>query len=571
MSRKVKTGYPSIDKTHLAGIPKSKLNPKILPLSMFGTFMLINSRRLSEPAIQVGEKVYSKREVKNDVISVIRAMKDYSFAYGDTLAIATPNCYEGIVMTIAANAIGVRVAYLNPLASDDELIADIDRCDADHVLVYDKDDEFSKKLYNNEDMAVFLLNVINVDTHTCAKGPYYFVSRDSTFNFISYASFKTTGDYSKRAVSGPISAALFNDNVSLYLQTSGSTSGKPKILPFTNEAIFGFMMYAKNSTGTQTNDEHVNKVMPILPFRLPYGWMGIFINFMAGHCVCLAPGATAEDIGTYYKYKPSYIYGTPTILRAFIDNTPEDADLSWLEAFFCAGFSVSESWYQECMDFLKTHGAVRAEIRNNYGIGEGLCIGTSSDGGVPHYKNTVGRFYLGPEFYIVDENMNEVKYGEIGEAIVYSKTLCKGYLDEPELTKECFIEYKGKTFYRTGDYMSVDEDGIVTFFGRKKRFFQPLGATDKVNCETVEKAILECPIVKNCAVVVKRSENMADYGKAFVVLNDKDADRQEAMRAIHEFIKKTLLDYQIPEAFSILDEIPMMKSGKIDYNYLENI
>lgn len=570
MSRKVKTGYPSIDKTHLKGIPKSKLNPTIFPFSMYETFMIINGTRLSEPAIQIGETIYTKRQLRNDVISIIRAMCDYSFKKDRKLVIITPNCYEGIVMTIAANAIGVRVLYLNPLDSDDELIRNIKTYNPSYLLVYRKDDNFAKKLYEAND-ASSLDVVVNIGDDVANKiEPFYFASAGKFFDFVPYISFKMTGDHSKQNVKGLILKNANNKNTSLYLQTSGSTSGKPKILPFTNENIVASMIYAANSCKLETTSSGVNKVMCILPYRLPYGWMTLFVNLIGGHFIILAPGATAQDIGTYYKYKPDFIYGTPTILRAFIDNTPEDADLSWLVAFYSAGFSVNESWYQECLDFLDKHGASKAEVRNNYGFGEGLCIGTASEN-MPHYSSSVGRFYVGPEWMLVDENLNEVKYGEIGEALVWSKSLCNGYFGEPDLTAEAFIKYKDKTFYRTGDYMSVDEDGIVTFHGRKSRFFQPLGATDKVNCETVEKAIIGCPIVENCAVIAKHEVKAADYGKAFIVLKDKDLDHDAAILQINKYLHSTLLDYQIPEIFSFLAEIPMMKSGKIDYGALEKM
>ena len=119
--------------------------------------------------------------------------------------------------------------------------------------------------------------------------------------------------------------------------------------------------------------------------------------------------------------------------------------------------------------------------------------------------------------------------------------------------------------------MSLDDNGIVTFYGRRKRFYQPLGATDKVNCETIEKAICDCPIVKNCAVVVVPDEEKIQTGKAFVQLNDGISDNESAEKEICEFISHKLLDYQMPKYYRFLDEIPLMKSGKIDYMKLEKM
>lgn len=579
MSRNLKTGYPSKDKTHLQGFSRKLLKPTILPISIFGAFMMINSKRLHEPSIQQGDRIYSKKEVRSDALTLIKAFRTYSIGRGKRLAIITPNFYEGIVMTMAANAVGVQVVYFNPLETDEELLKEIDEYAPDVLFVYDRNEEFVKMVDDTTFHQIEL--VINFESGKCGSPAYYQTSYSSRIansdlhdalpiDFISYEIFWLAGDADEKSATPTILRNLFSKKVSLFLQTSGSSSGKPKGLPFTNEAIFASMIYAVNSSGTKTNDERLNKVMCILPYRLPYGWALMFMNLMGGNCVVLAPGATPEDIGNYYKYEPSYIYGTPVILRAFIDNTPEDVDLGFLRAFFAAGFSTSEGLYEETMDFFAKHGATLAELRNNYGIGEALCVGTVSDG-LPHFENTVGKFWLGPEWYLVDDDLNEVKYGEIGEALLFSKTLCKGYVNQPELTKETFIKYRGKTFYRSGDYMSLDENGIVTFYGRRKRFYQPLGATDKVNCETLEKVIVDCPIVRECAVVVVPDKEKVTTSKAFVVLNDDYFDVTGVEARIREYISDKLLDYQMPGYFAFLNEIPLMKSGKINYSQLEKM
>ncbi|MCR5522350.1 MAG: acyl--CoA ligase [Clostridia bacterium] len=567
MNRNNPTGFPSKDKTHLVNVSKKLLKPKVLPLSIYGTFMLLNSKRLREPAIQQGGRIYSKQEVHDSVIAMIKSLKAYSFKRGQRLAIITPNFYEGIIITMAANAAGIQVVYFNPLATDEEISGDVDKFTPDILFVYDRSLDSVKKIYSlaNSKFSAAISFETNENGQQANSG-----SADAPFEFIPFAQFRKKGEEYSKSVKPTVLKNLFSKKVSLFLQTSGSSAGKPKGLPFTNESIFASMIYASNSSGTKTNDSRINKVMCILPYRLPYGWVLMFINLMGGNCVVLAPGATPEDIGTYHNYEPSYIYGTPVILRAFIDNTPDDADLSFLRAFFASGFSLPESLYEEAKDFFASHGAPGAEIRNNYGIGEGLCIGTVTDG-MPHIKGTVGKFWYGPEWVLADDELNEVKYGETGEALVYSKTLCKGYVGEPELTAKTFIRFRGKTYYRSGDQMSLDENGIVTFYGRRKRFYQPLGATDKVNCETIEKAVADCPLVKQCAVIAVPDEKTIQTGKVFAVLNSDVTDCGKAEEEIRLFISRKLLDYQMPGYFSFIDEIPLMKSGKIDYMKLEKM
>ena len=350
----------------------------------------------------------------------------------------------------------------------------------------------------------------------------------------------------------------------IFLKTSGSTSGKPKTLPFSNSAIFATMMYISNSTGTKTRDENGVRAVCNAPIQHGYGWMTLFLNLMGGNQILML-GGTADDVATYYTYKPSYIYGTPLTLKQFMESTPDDTDLSFLDAFFCAGASIPEEEYEIGMAYLKAHHST-GEIRNNYGISETLCVGTAPDG-IPHKKGTVGKLDLGPDWLIVDENDNEVKYNETGELIVSSITLCQGYFRDEKATEEAFFERDGKRFFRTGDFFSLDEEGYVSFIGRKRRFFFAEGVTDKVNCETIEQALMDLPSVLQAAIVIKKYNSTTEGARAFVSLVDKS----ETEESIREKLQETLQSYQMPREIVILDEIPLMESGKINYKQLENM
>ena len=111
----IKTGYPSIDKIHLQGIPEEKLHPEILPVSMFATFLQVNEEHLDEPAVETDGKVYTKEMLKNDIIKFSGWLLEKGLKPGDKIMIVTPNSYEGIVATFGANAIGVKVIVVKPI------------------------------------------------------------------------------------------------------------------------------------------------------------------------------------------------------------------------------------------------------------------------------------------------------------------------------------------------------------------------------------------------------------------------------------------------------------------------
>ena len=82
----MRTGYPSIDKIHLQGIPEEKLHPEIYPLSMFATFMRINGEHLDEESIEENGKIYTKRNLRDDIIKTAGAFLELNLKGGDKIA-----------------------------------------------------------------------------------------------------------------------------------------------------------------------------------------------------------------------------------------------------------------------------------------------------------------------------------------------------------------------------------------------------------------------------------------------------------------------------------------------------
>ncbi|MDO5452108.1 MAG: fatty acid--CoA ligase family protein, partial [Candidatus Saccharibacteria bacterium] len=449
--------------------------------------------------------------------------------------------------------------YLNNLASTDQIISELTAHKTTFLAVYERDEDFANTVITN---VPSLRRIININPST--------PSAILEFTFLPYDAFLKHAKYFRGNIQSVLAKHLFSRQDAIFLQTSGSTSGRPKSLPFSDENVFAALIYAANSTGTKTNDQTVKKVLCALPYRLPYGWMTIFVNLLGGNLVELALGTTTEHIAEYWKTKASYIYGTPQMWQDFIDNTPDDVNLSFLEAFFVAGFSISEAQFQAGTEWLRRHNC-SGELRNNYGIGEALCVGTASDG-VPHRPNTCGKFYIGPKYLIVDDNLREVAYDEIGELLVHSKSLCNGYFNDPATTTDAFIQHHGKRFFRSGDYFSLSKDGYVTFVGRKKRFYQPQGAPDKVNCETIERAISDITLlVKECVVVIYSPDDKSESSCAFIVPQKGLTPNSDLRDQIFRRLNEGLLNYQLPSKILFLDDLPLMKSGKPNYTKLREL
>lgn len=556
-----KTGYPSKDKLHLKGVRFTKRHPLIITSSMYCSFVALNLFHMNETAIEIGNQTITKKQVKKDTQQVIRALKSMKIKKGARIAIVTPNVYEGIILNLAANAIGVATVFLNHTDTPENIAIDVISHNSPMLVIYGDDEAYARKIQKIAPSIEHIIYVPSSDKKLRTK------KQSVESDYFSWDAFIARATDYRKPIAPSILANLRNKEETIFLQTSGS-SGKSKNLPFNNRNVSASLIYCSNSTGVKVRDQVYKRCLTFMPYRLPYGWGMIFLNLIGGQTVIIPDGIDSNSIGEFYKYRPNVIYGTPTALKAMIDNTPADADLSSLKVYFSGGFLLPLKWHEESMEFFWRHG-VHPQICNDYGMGESLCVGTTSKD-TQHYHSTVGKFFVGPKWLLIDENLKEVKYNQPGEIVIHSKSLIKGYYGNARATKDAFIKIKGKTYYRTHDYASMDEDGIITFIGRKKRFYLTDGAPEKIYCESVENVIMSSGLTAMCAVVPREDKDKAIVGRACVVLKDKELKPAVAEKQLIKYLTGRLLDYQMPQEFVFLDEMPIMSSGKINYLALEN-
>ena len=131
----------------------------------------------------------------------------------------------------------------------------------------------------------------------------------------------------------------------------------------------------------------------------------------------------------------------------------------------------------------------------------------------------------------------ELGPGEVGELLAYGPQVMKGYWNAPEATAETL---PGGGWIRTGDIVSVDEDGYVTILDRKKEMIKYKGY--QIAPAELEALLLEHPAVMDSAVIPKRDDESGEIPKAFVLLRQgpgglaggPDAVRRRARRAVQE-------------------------------------
>lgn len=170
---------------------------------------------------------------------------------------------------------------------------------------------------------------------------------------------------------------------------------------------------------------------------------------------------------------------------------------------------------------------------------------------------TVGRAQPGVELRIVDDHGNDVPPGEIGRISVRSPAVMRGYLNDPERTREALSE---DGWLLTSDNARLDADGNVILEGRTGDMYIRGGYN--VYPIEVERILTELPGVKSAAVVGKPAPTIGDIGVAFVV--PENAESPPDLPGVRAAVQAELADYKAPDALVVVESLPMTAMMKVD-------
>ncbi|MFF7725225.1 amino acid adenylation domain-containing protein [Streptomyces sp. NPDC008001] len=202
------------------------------------------------------------------------------------------------------------------------------------------------------------------------------------------------------------------------------------------------------------------------------------------------------------------------------------------------------------------------ELVNGYGPTETTSFATAhrvrdADCDAPP---PIGRPVAGATAHVLDGNGAEVPPGTRGELWIGGPRLAAGYLGRPELTAERFVEHPSAgRLYRTGDIVSARPDGTLDFHGRADDQIKVRGF--RIEPGEIEHALRDHPRVADAAVTVLRAGEDDARLVAFVV---PDGDGQPAVAALRDHLAGRLPAHLLPNAWSVVDALPLTGNGKVD-------
>ncbi len=336
---------------------------------------------------------------------------------------------------------------------------------------------------------------------------------------------------------------------------TGGTTKFPKGVPLSHNLFLVSAMEQIRATDPLFPPEE-NIIMGNAPLFHILGQTCSLSVLLVGGTLILQPkvnlDATFESI---QRFRARSMIGVPALYRMILEHDRlDDYDLSSVDYWFSAGdvlpVEVSKRWYER---FGK-------RIFQGYGATE-TCGGIAMcpvDRENP--PKSVGRVVPSKDIKIVDPStLKPVKPGEPGELIVHSEHMVTAYLNKPEETKEAFINLDGKLWYRTGDILSMDDEGNLYFIDRTVDTIKHKGY--RVSASEIEAVLQEHPAVVASCVVGVPDKKVGERIKAFVVL--KEDIKGITGYDLIKWCRERLVSYKVPHYIEFRDMLPKSKVGKL--------
>ena len=338
--------------------------------------------------------------------------------------------------------------------------------------------------------------------------------------------------------------------------TSGST-GVPKGVIIAQRGMVDLAEWLVNTFNFTSDDALGNQT----PFY--------FDGSVKDICICLKSGATLHIIGKKYFTFPKLIipflndrkitailWATSAIVLIGNSDILSVSLPKHLRLVTFAGEAMPAKQLKVCMNklpstkFVNLYGPTEITVDCTYYV---VDREFGDDEFIP-----IGKPCHNKQILVFNDEDKLVKVGETGELCVRGTGVALGYYNNPEKTKEVFVQnplnslYEDK-IYRTGDIVRYNERGEIEFVSRKD--FQIKHKGNRIEMGEIEVAINSIPEVTNAACIFDQPNDK-------IILYYTTTDGQEL--DIINLVKDKIPVYMFPEVINLLKVMPYNMNGKID-------
>lgn len=508
------------------------------------------------PALQFFGRTTSYRELVDQIDRVAAGLRRLGVGKGDRVAIVLPNCPQHIVAFYAILRLGGVVVEHNPLYTPRELRKQFEDHGAKVAIVW------SKVVHDVQDFPLDLTvtGLVSVD-----------VIRAMPLKMrVALALPVARAREARKALTTPVRGAIAwelliesppmpadaprpdTDDVAIIQYTSGTT-GSPKGAVLTHRNLLANARQAQSWVPSIRRGEGC-VVYAVLPMFHAYG-LTLCLTFAMsmGARLVLFPRFDPDLVLDVAKKHPAtFLPLVPPIADRLLEAAREKG-----VSLQGTGIAISGAMalpHELVVPFEEATGGYLVE---GYGLSECSPVLMANPVADNRKAGTVGLPLPGTECRVVDPDQptRDVPHGERGELVVRGPQVFQGYFGRPEETEAAFVD----GWFRTGDIVTIDDDGFVRIVDRIKELIITGGFN--VAPTEVENALRRHPDVADAAVVGLPDEHSGEEVVAAIVLSP-DVTTAD-VDAIRDYARGILTPYKVPRRLYVVDELPRSLIGKV--------
>ena len=487
-------------------------------------------------ALKCGESSMTYRELNAAVNQVANGLLAEGITAGDRVAISCVSISPFVISYYAILKIGAITVPLNLLLKKDEIAEQLAGSGARVYMCFEGTEAAP---LGAQGLAAFQM------TRSCEKF-YAIAARPDGLSLLEG---QRSWNELLAGQSPEFEAVRLTGDATCSITFTSGTTGVPKGTEHTHVTEWISAMAVRSEMDVRDTD--------ILYCALPLFslWRVAILHctFLTGATAVIAPRFDpVEAWQTVAREKVSVFLGVGPMfygMKMVMDKAPMDYDAiagHWRMCMY-GGMPFEHGlrrFFQERFDLA---------MRQGYGLTE-VVFAVLDDAPDDNVPNRLGRPIPGVQVRVVDEEMNDVPAGELGEIVARSPMMMKGYFQRDDWSHEAF---RGGWFH-TGDIGKWDADGNLYLEDRLKDMINR--GSYKVYPAQLEQVLVQHPAVAQVAVVGVPDERLGEEIQACIVLKEDATCTEEEFVA---WSRERVAAYAYPRRVKFVDALPLNPTGKV--------
>jgi fatty-acyl-CoA synthase len=343
-----------------------------------------------------------------------------------------------------------------------------------------------------------------------------------------------------------------DEHASAFIMYTSGTTGRPKGAVLTH---YNLMLHAFSSNahlGVASDDRVFLSGAPLFHIA---GLSAFLLNLLiGGHSVIMPTGGfdPAQTVSLLEKERVSACFFVPSQWQA-ICAVPDlkDRDLSALRRISWGAAPASTTLLRTMIEAFP-----QAQVLTAFGQTECSPVTCYLCGEDAIRKiGSIGTPMLNVEARVVDDEMNDVPRGEVGEIVYRGPLVMKEYWNNPEATAAAFAG----GWFHSGDLIREDDDGYYYVVDRKNDMI--ISGGENIYCAEVENVLAAHPKIAEVALIGVPDPTWGETPLAVIV--PKDRANPPSPEDIESYSREHLAGYKRPRRMSLTDALPRNPSGKV--------